>query len=262
VRWLVDSVPTALLALLFVAGAVALALGATQLTRRLGLRSPSTGMDTMVSSIGAKTTALFGILLVFVIVSEFNHFNAAEGTAQREATALSGLVRSSWAFSPEAQKVIAADVDAYVSEVTDVDWPRLGRDGTSGPRTLTLLGRLTRDVQSYEPRSPSAAAFYTNAVTQLEAASDARRERVQSATRAIPDVLVWLLVAGAIAFVVSTAMFSAGAERVWLTATVSVAALAGAGLFVVVLLDYPFSGSLAISSDPFREGLLAHLRHP
>jgi hypothetical protein len=38
---------------------------------------------------------------------------------------------------------------------------------------------------------------------------------------------------------------------------VTIAIVVGAGLLTAVILQYPFSGSIAVKSDPFNSGVLA-----
>jgi len=141
-RALVSTVPTWGLAIIFIGGTTLLALVGFLLLHRLGLRSPSTGADTMVSAFSGKATALFGILLVFTIMSEFNHVSDAEGTAQREATALAQMVRDSGAFPVDVQASIRAAVAAYANAVVHDEWRELGASGKASEVAAARLGDL------------------------------------------------------------------------------------------------------------------------
>jgi hypothetical protein len=258
-RTLVDTVPAWVLAIVFVGGSVVLALLGFMLTDKLGLRSPSTGVDTWVSALSNKVNALFGILLVFVIVSEFNHYEGARRTAEREATALAELVRDSRAFPNEQQSAIAAAVIDYGNLVVHEEWDSLATDGTPSPAANRSLGELELTLQRYEPRGPAATTFYGEAADKINDVVDARRDRISAADHAIPDVLLWLVLFGGVCFVATSFGFSAGKDDLLLTMMVLVAALTGAGLLVVTLFDYPFSGSLGVSSAAFHEGVLQGL---
>src|SRR5690349_13095879 len=146
-RTLVNEVPVWALSLIFTAGLVALALGGFALSTRLGLRSPSTGADTMVSAFSSRATTLFGILLVFVIVSEFNHFNDTQTTAEKEASALAEIIRDSGPFPVAVRDELRTRVGAYANEVVHVEWDELGRSGVPGPRGLALLAAIEGAVQ-------------------------------------------------------------------------------------------------------------------
>jgi hypothetical protein len=261
-RSLVNDVPIWALSLIFVGGVMGLALGGFALANRLGLRSPSTGADTMVSAFSNRATTLFGILLVFVIVSEFNHFNDTQTTTQKEASALAQIVRDSGLFPADIRDKLRGEVGAYANEVVHREWDSLGDSGTPSTRGLTLIAEMEDTVQHYDPATPAARSFYDKLVGQLDDLVDARRDRIQAAGPAIPDVMLWLLFGGAVVFVLTMFAFSAAMDRLLIVLIVAVAVLTAGGLLVTVLLDYPFSSSIAVSSDPFREGVLAGLVQP
>jgi hypothetical protein len=65
------------------------------------------------------------------------------------------------------------------------------------------------------------------------------------------------LLVGAAISVLTMYPFSAAVDRVQLLLIGLSAALISAGLVVALLLDYPFAGSIAVSSEPFGRGALA-----
>src|SRR2546423_14819170 len=127
-RWVLNEVPAWALALIFIVGMTAVCLGGFLLVHRLGIRSPSTGMDTMVSAFSGKATALFGILLVFVIVAEFNHFNETKSGVAREASALAQIDRDSGPFPTDVRQRLRDDAGAYARAVVYDEWPLLRRN--------------------------------------------------------------------------------------------------------------------------------------
>jgi len=259
VRTIVNDVPIWALALIFVGASLAVALGGLWLAGRLGIRSPSTGADTMVGAFSTRATTLFGILLVFVIVSEYGHFNDTQTTAQKEASALAQILRDSGPFRADAREQITQAVGAYANEVVHHEWDTLARSGNESERGLPLIRDIERAITVYEPKSANQRAFYDDIVSQLDDVVDARRDRIQDAGSAIPNILLWLLFAGAVVFVLTMVGFSAAIDRLLVPLIVGVAILVAGGLLVTVLLDYPFSSSIGVTSDPFREGILGQL---
>jgi hypothetical protein len=261
-RSLVHDLPIWALALVFLGGLILLSVAGFLAFERLDLRSPTTGADTMVGAFSSRATTLFGILLVFVIVSEFNHFNDTQTTAQKEASALAQVVRDSGPFPAAVRERISTAVGAYANEVVHVEWTRLGSTGQPSPHGLQDVAAIERAVQDYNPTTAATRSFYDKLVGQLDDLVDARRDRIQAAGPAIPNVMLWLLFGGAAVFVITMFAFSPAKDRLLVALIVIVAALTAGGLLVTVLLDYPFASKIAVSSDPFREGVLAHLVQP
>ena len=108
-RTIVDTVPTALLVLVVVG-----ARRRDRAARRVGVRRfvPSTrdGFDAEVSSqmIGV-VASLFGLLLAFVVVIEFQTFSSAGDNVQTEADDLGAIVRDSYAFGPAGGRIRTVD---------------------------------------------------------------------------------------------------------------------------------------------------------
>jgi hypothetical protein len=124
------------------------------------------------------------------------------------------------------------------------------------------LDDLQHALASFEPATESDKVFYGQAVSNFDAVVDARRDRVDDAKERLPSPLVALLFAGALVFILTMLGFSAVKEPVLLSLIVLLSAVVGAGLFAAVVLDYPFAGSLRISTDPFLEGALKGLVRP
>jgi hypothetical protein len=261
VRTLVSEVPIWGLAIIFIFGMMALALLGFWLVRRTNFRSPSTGIDTYISAFGTRASALFGILLVFVIVSEFGSYNDAKKTVRSEATGLAEIVRNTQEFPAAARGRIREAVGAYGHEVVTREW-RLMDEGRHQDATTPLLDELQRAIAGFNPRTESQKAFFGAAVGNYDALVQARRDRLASSDEHIPTPLLVLLFLGAGVFLVTMLPFSGGKDALLGTLVVLLAGLAGAGLFSTIVLNYPFSGSIAISNHVFYEGALKGLVRP
>ena len=105
-------------------------------------------------------------------------------------------------------------------------------------------------------------AFYDDSVRQLNAALDARRNRLDDAGGGLPWVIGALLFVGSLVIVGYAVLI--GSRSFWFHAigAGSIAVVIGMSLVVLVALIYPFSGDLAIDSEPFRNGSLAQFFGP
>ena len=133
------------------------------------------------------------------------------------------------------------------------------REGGDSPRAWSAIGGVFDALQSVEPSSPAAVAFYDDSVRQLNRALDARRDRVGDAGGGLPWVLAALIVLGA--FVILGYAVLVGSTSFWFHAVGAgtIAIVVGLSLVVLLSLSYPFSGDLAIDSGPFQTGVLAGL---
>src|SRR5436190_19738038 len=98
VRTIADTVPTALLVLVGVTAVVGAGLLGVWVVRRF-IPSTREGFDAEVSSqVLGVVASLFGLLLAFVVVIEFQAFSSAGDNVQSEADDLGAIVRDSYAF--------------------------------------------------------------------------------------------------------------------------------------------------------------------
>jgi hypothetical protein len=260
VRTLVSSVPAWGLVLLFVGGPIVLAAGGFLLVHKLGFRSPNTGADTMVSGFSTRATTLFGILLVFVIVSEFQSYGSTQRTVRDEATNLAEIVRNTQSFPAGPRDRIRAAVAVYGNEVVNREW-KLMVDGKQSDAASSDLDGIQRALASYSPTKEADKQFFGAAVSKFDAVVNARRDRIAAAKDHIPTALLALLFGGAFVFVATMFAFSPAKDSLLIWLIVLLTALTGAGLFATVVLNYPFAGSIKISTQPFFEGALKGLIH-
>src|SRR4051794_27830071 len=155
------------------------------------------GFDAEVSSqVLGVVAALFGLLLAFVIVIEFQNFDSAQSNVDQEADSLAAITRDSRVFGGLEGARVRHAVGAYVREVVNDEWPRMHK-GHESDSALGAVDGMYAAFQSVEPRSPEVTAFYDDAVKQLNQALISRRDRIGDATGGLPSLILALIAIGA-----------------------------------------------------------------
>lgn len=132
-------------------------------------------------------------------------------------------------------------------------------DGKADPATSTDLQVIFAALQSYNPQTAAQTAFYNSAVTQPNDAVTQRRARLDLVDASLPTAFAALLVLTAIVSVITTFFLSTENGPLEVVLVSNVAVIVGAGLLTALLLQFPFSGSVAVSSHPFVEGALGKI---
>ncbi|MFI6872614.1 hypothetical protein ACIBL6_04145 [Streptomyces sp. NPDC050400] len=255
--WLLNHFSTVALAGLLVGGAVFLGLAGCLLVRRYVPRLRDGEYNEMAGVVLGMYAAIYGIILAFVIVAEWEGLDAAEANVAAEATQSAEVLRDSAAFPPAQQQRISAAMGAYVHAVVDEQWPQM-RKGTPDPNlTNPQTVRLYRVLQDYEPATEAEKTYYTQAVTTLGEVAGARRTRLEDSQQSLPILLSVLVYGGALVMLPLTWLYGIKSRTAQMMFVTSVAVLIGVSLLLCLTLDHPFSGSLAVSPDPFKEGVLA-----
>jgi hypothetical protein len=256
-RGILNTVPTGLLIVAVVSVTCCGVLIAVWLIRRWVPATRDEFNSEIVAAMLGVLATLFGLLLAFVVVIEFQNHDDARANVETEADALASIVRDTQALgSPDADNVRAA-VDRYVRAVIEDEWPRMHDGKGESPRAATAINELYETMQGIEPRSASARTFYEDSVRQLNSALDARRDRLADAQGGLPAEVAALIIVGSITILSYATLV--GSRNFWFHAIGAglIAVVISFSLVVLLALSYPFSGGLEIAPNPFEEGILA-----
>jgi Protein of unknown function (DUF4239) len=260
-RGVVNDLPIAVLVVVVVGLTVGVVLLGVWLLRRY-LPAVREGFDAEVSSqLLSVLASLFGLLLAFVIVIEYQNYGDAQSDVSHEADALAAIVRDSDAFAGPAPDQVRRAVEEYARAVVEDEWQRM-RDGGDSALAWRELDGIFAVLQGIEPGSRGETAFYEDSVRQLNEALVARRDRLDATRGGLPGLIAALVLVGS--FVILGYAMLVGSRKAWLhvISAGAIAILIAFSLVVLLDLSYPFSGDLAIEPDPFETGALREFFEP
>jgi hypothetical protein len=256
-RWLLNQFSTPALVLVVGGGLVGSAVVGLMLVRKV---SPifRGGAETELSGAFLEViAAIYGIVVAFVIVALWEARKDAETMVASEATALNQMVSDIRAFPVDAQIPMERAIGHYVHAVAEHEW-RTMRDGRRSERAAGALETLFAVVQSYNPQTGSQSAFYDQLASKLDDVTSNRRGRLQHSSQGLPILLQVLILAGGVIFIPLTYLGGPfGHPRIQLLLVGVVSALVAFSLLLTIVLDHPFSGTVAISNEPYKVGSLA-----
>jgi hypothetical protein len=259
VRNLLNDVPELVIAVVFVGATVFLTLGAFfQASRHLSSWREH-GATEVVLGVSAMGMTLFALVLAFVVVNLYSDYTSASADVTDEANALGALVQDARAFPPPAERAVDRAVASYVREVRDHEFGALAK-GHDDPQATARALDIVDALQSYSPRSETERTFYRAATDQLNLFLGERENRVAKAETEIPAPLLGLLIFLAIVTIAVSFLIRTNRRSVDIALVVVVAVIISSGMLTALILQYPYSGAIAVKSDPLVEGPLAHLR--
>ncbi len=192
---------------------------------------------------------VYAVLLAFVAIGTWERFNQAEARSYEEAEALATVYRDAESF-PHPEK-LQAMLQGYVRSVIDVEWPRMRR-GERAAAANELLEAADRYVRHLPVAAAGAADVHAQMLSAMDTALGDRETRLTIDFIGINSIMWSVLVAGAYITVGFTYLF--GFERRVMQQLMigGLSLTIGLVLFLVVGLDYPFRGSIAVGPDAFR----------
>lgn len=251
---LLASLPLWLLGLLVMGGIAALALLGLSVVRRIIPREVRETHNDVAGFMVAVVGVIYAVLLALVVIAAWEQFESARGIAEREANAVADLYRGAAGFADPERDRLRADLALYARSVVNDEWPGLAR-GEASDRTWAALDAIWTDYLALTPQTAREVAVYDEALDQLDELGNARRERLLASTTTLPTVLWIALLGGGIITIGFSYFFGVGNERAHTLMTLALAGMIGIGFYVILALDAPFTGDVAIAPEGFQQTL-------
>ncbi|MBV9410263.1 MAG: DUF4239 domain-containing protein [Acidimicrobiia bacterium] len=259
-KFLLDHVPTLLLAVLCVALAVGLAIGGLLLVRRSVALSTLERHNDVAGFIIAVIGVLYAVLLAFVVVISWQTFDNATQTASSESEVVVGLYRDASAFGPQTAD-IRRELRSYAQSVVTREWPAMDKHQHEDLRTDASLDNVWRAYRAFTPQNATQEAFYTDSIRRLNDLQNEREDRLAAASTELPGPLWGVLLAGGVITVGFTYFFGVRNLRAHTLMVAALAAMIGLTLFLILSLDLPFSGDFSIKPTSMQRAVAAMPRY-
>jgi hypothetical protein len=192
---------------------------------------------------------LYAVVLGFVVVVVWQKYDAAVANVEAEVDAVANLYHNVDAYPEALRNRIRADLRAYADIVAGSEWPAMNRGVRIPPTGSAKLEVVAYTVDTFGPTNFKEFAAQQAAIATAERLFDARRSRLIAAVPAVPSVLWFALVAGALAMVAFCYIFGVENRPTQLLMTAILVGLIGILFMVISEFSTPFSGSVRISND-------------
>ena len=197
----------------------------------------------------------YSILVAFVIVQERSAITDANDNISSEGAALAGLYHDVGGFPEPARGDIQQAIRTYDRSVLNHDFPTADETGRPSADTTAQLDHLYRTVEAADPEV-GQSKFYTQAVSDLSDVTKARRGRIADASDTIPGPLYFLVVLLSVLVLAVAALLNTRERRTHIALLAGLAIVISFNLALIVALEHPFGGAIAISDQPLRVATL------
>jgi hypothetical protein len=252
--------PTLPMAALVASLSMGLALLGLFVFRRLGLHQILRHNNAFTASVYPIIGGIYGVFLAFTVVIAWGQFLDAKRSATSEATYLSELWRDAQVFPAPARDQIQKQLVAYTQGVIKDEWRTMADSGRPSPVADAAYEKLWQCYYQLTPTTVREQAFLRASLTQLNQLGRERRLRILESRSKLPRPMWVFLCGGGALTIFFTFLF--GTRHQWLQALVIalLAGLIGFSLFLVLSLQYPFTGDISIKPSAFQE-LLTSFAH-
>ncbi len=199
---------------------------------------------------GANFGLFYAVLLGLLTIETFEGTKGLRDTIDLEASNLSTLYSAADGYPDPLRAELKGELRDYARYVIDKDWPA-HRNGLVLEGGEHRLEAIRRTVLSFEPTTKTQEVLQAELQRYLDAMGVAREQRLSAVTAAIPGVLWYLVLVGALITVVFVWMLHIDFVRQLLLGGLT-ALFLGIMIFLIYSLDRPLQGAVSVSPDSFK----------
>jgi len=198
----------------------------------------------------ASIMVFYGLALALTAVHVWETYEDVEKVVTREAACLAILWRDVSAYPEPTRSLLQAGLKDYTDYTIHEAWPMQHR-GIVPVLGIKRLDRFQAVLMNYEPKTEAEKLLATEALQSYHEMIEVRRMRLDAVDVKLPSVMWLVVLAGAAISLVSAFFFPVEDFRVHGAQVALLAVLIGVVIFMIVALDRPFRGDLAIQPGPF-----------
>ena len=254
----IHEIPRWLAAIVVMATFAASALAGLAMThgwiRRRGLQALID--NSVVGWMFSAILSIYAITIGLTAVASWTSSVKAAEVASREASEIAGLYRDVSGYPQPARDALVQGLREYLTNLIEVSWP-MQRRGEIPHGGTDLLTDLQVKLYAFEPATDGQRALHAEALSAFNRLTETRRERLADVESSVPGTLWTVVLVGAVVILGYATLVGSKSSAFHAIGAGAIAVVIGFALVVLVALQFPFSGGLAIDSQPFREGALA-----
>ena len=210
------------------------------------------GDSTLFFGVAAMQSALvlYGLVAALTAFSVWGRHAQVSDVVSAEATAIAGLWRDLGGYAQPARDAMRDVLRGYTDQVIRRAWPAQ-QEGLVPREGVEWLDRLQAELFAYEPITESQKILHGETLSAYNRMVQARRLRLDAVESGLPGVMWVVLLPGAMGCILLCALYpveDARYQGILLTALAGFVAMV---LFVIITLDRPFRGPMAISAESY-----------
>jgi hypothetical protein len=250
-QMLISYVPPLVLGSIIVVLAIVLSVGGLLVFRRFisnrDLKIHNDVAGFMFGTLGV----IYAVLLAFMVIVVWETFDSASSNVEKEASRLADLYRDSEAFQEPDKKQVWNLLSEYGKAIVVDEW-KTASIGEKSAKTQKAQDELCSFYETYTPKTKTEEVFFEESVRKLNELCEFRRLRLMESRNGIDSILWFVLIFCGVMTIVFTFFFGMENIRNQMIMTSILAVTIALILFTILEFDYPFTGELSVSSDPFK----------
>jgi Na+/proline symporter len=196
----------------------------------------------------------YGVMVAFVVFVTWNGYDEATKNLQLEASEALDIFHSAESFPDSSKKIIQEGVREYIAAVYNDEVKKMSVDdislysGGAHAELRTLFNQM--DATSIPNRE-----LYAESLRCLNNLAQYRRMRIFAGNDTVPPVIWLVLLVGGVFAVSYTFFFGMKNIKAQYLITTTLTVTVTSILFLIYVLDHPFTGTSRVSLEPLRQAM-------
>ena len=197
--------------------------------------------------------SFYAFLLSFIVFLVWGQLNETQGNVSKEGSSAVGLYRDI-KFYPdtvESKQLMIVYLD-FVYNVIDEEFPNMGRMKPSR-KTTESFNRVFFKIEHLNPKNQFQIQLVAEMFNHLNQLATYRGLRSTTKENEIPLPLWFPILLGAIITISCSILLDIEHRRMHVALNSLLGIFIGMILFIIILLDHPYSGSLSIKPESYKQ---------
>jgi hypothetical protein len=197
--------------------------------------------------------SFYAFLLSFIVFMVWGQMNDTRNNVSKEGSSAMGLYHDI-KFYPdtiESKQLMIVYLD-FIYNVVDEEFPNMEQMKTSR-KTPESFDRVFYKMEHLNPKNPFQIQLVAEMFNHLNELATYRGLRDTSFEKEIPYALWWPIILGALITIFCAVLLDIESTRLHITLNALLGAFIGMLFFIILLLDHPYSGSLCIKPQSYKQ---------
>jgi hypothetical protein len=196
----------------------------------------------------------YGVMVAFVVFVTWSGYSDATKNLQMEASEALDIFHSAGAFPDPAKGIIKQGLRDYVASVYNDELQRMSQ-GDISVHFGGAHSKLATLFYQMDEKSVPNKELYAESLHCLNNLAQYRRLRIFAGNNTVPPVIWLVLLVGGLMTVLYTYFFGMQNIKAQYLITASLTVTITLILFLIYVLDHPFTGTSKVSTEPLRQVL-------
>ena len=193
---------------------------------------------------------LYGLVAALTAVTVWTRHSQVSDTVSVEATAIGSVWRSVGGYPQPQRDAMRDTLRTYTRQIIQEAWPEQ-RQGHVSHNGSELLDRFQDQLLAFEPTTESQKILHAQSLAGYSRMVEARRQRLDAVDTGLATVMWVVLLCGAMGSLLLYLLYPVEDGRYQALLVVGLAIFLAMVLFVIVSLDRPLQGPMAIAPDSY-----------